>query len=195
MYSKFGKAVVKSPEEVYHTCLELERSGMGKFSIPPTSKKVGWEKFLPTYPLAGGIELWLVVLKLRTEALSDWISVVKPGGVLKAVHRGQAETRSGARPGAEPPTRTRKLEAAAGAAAARCLICRMSFKSHLASSSQAVQSFRAESWSIHCRFTARSTRKRRRFSSGVRVPNSAFRANSGSFDSMVTVMAEPQVAG
>ena len=48
MYSKFVKTVVKSPEEIYPTC--LERSGMGKFSIPPTSKKVGWGKFLSHLP-------------------------------------------------------------------------------------------------------------------------------------------------
>ena len=48
MYSKFVKTVVKSPEETYPTC--LERSGMGKFSIPPTSKKVGWGKFLSHLP-------------------------------------------------------------------------------------------------------------------------------------------------
>ena len=48
MYSKFVKPVVRSPEEIYPTC--LERSGMGKFSIPPTSKRVGWEKFLSHLP-------------------------------------------------------------------------------------------------------------------------------------------------
>ena len=48
MHAKFVKVVVKSPEEIYPAC--LERGGMGKFSIPPTSKKVGWEKLLSHLP-------------------------------------------------------------------------------------------------------------------------------------------------
>jgi hypothetical protein len=50
VYSKFVKLVVKSPEEIYPTCLEGSGMPMGKFSIPPASKKVGWEKFLSHLP-------------------------------------------------------------------------------------------------------------------------------------------------